>query len=538
MRKHIHLAPLLAALTALAVFTPARHAFAQSLTVDVWTNRGADAVYQPGDAMEVRARVNDNAFLLVYEIDSDGFVHVLFPTRGETGSAPGGETLRVPDPNGDRALVVENNTGQDYIVAIASRRPFENLPWYLRPYNAQGDAMGYVDQPQADEEGITTDGRIVGDPFVAMERIRRRVLNQPNDEASFATAYTTYYVHEQVQYPRYICNDCHRPGHWAWWDGWDPYYTQCAVVDFRINWAWAWGPGYWFGYVPYYAYAYRPGCAPQWRWSGNSWCSSWDGWNRWCQNWSGGLVRYKSPPPQGYRSPAQYGDWHRGSAQAPPGMLVRGRNYRAPLPQGGADGSLGATVTRPSRGADRQPVSRMDNADGGTVTRGMRGANPQSGPQASRMPAARGGGADRMPATRGGGADRMPATEGDNGAYARPGRQVERMPSSPWRTTEPMRQPMRMERGPAGREPASRLSSGRDVGGGVRIMPSRGGWSGRSGGAISIRPGGSSGGGAPARSGGSQIRSSGGGSPSRGSGGGGRAAPSSGGGGRATRGGR
>ena len=30
------------------------------------------------------------------------------------------------------------------------------------------------------------------------------------------------------------CNDCHRPGAWAWWDGFDPYYTHCSVVDFSV----------------------------------------------------------------------------------------------------------------------------------------------------------------------------------------------------------------------------------------------------------------------------------------------------------------
>ena len=44
---------------------------------------------------------------------------------------------------------------------------------------------------------MTAEGRIVGDPFVAMERIRRRVLSDPDNDEAFATAYTSYYIHER-----------------------------------------------------------------------------------------------------------------------------------------------------------------------------------------------------------------------------------------------------------------------------------------------------------------------------------------------------
>ena len=494
MKTTLRFASALApALVAVALASPV---LAQPLKVEVWTDKGNDAVYQPGDAMQVRARVNSDAYLLVYEIDSDGFVHVIFPSRGEDNRAPGDQTLNIPDASSDRELVVENNTGLDYMVAIASRNPFDNLPWYLRQEDATGDAMGYVNQPQADEEGVTTDGRIVGDPFVAMERIRRRVVAVPNDASSFATAYTSYYVHEQVQYPRYICNDCHRPGHWSWWDGWDPYYSTCSVVDFHVNWSWVWGPSYWYGYVPYYVYSYRPGCAPQWRWPGGSWCSSWDGWNHWTQYWNGGLVRYKSPPPVGYRSPATYPNWRGGAAPAPPGMLVTGRNSRVP---GGTGGPLAGTTVSRMRGAERMPVSRGDLGGADVVTRNLRG------------------GSERTPQ-----ADRMPATRSGDAVYTRPDRQVMRSPASPWRSPDSpryTRTPMDRfpsERSPAGRAPIERMRGG-NSGGGERISAPR----------ESYRGGGSGGRVAPAQGGGRAAPAHGGGRAApaqggRGGGGGGR----------------
>ena len=219
-------------------------ASARGFGVELWTDRGNEAVYQPGDALQLRVRATDDAYLLVYEIDAEGYVHVLFPYEGSEQRVDARRTYHVPADDANLERVVEKSTGEAYVVALASHQPFDHLPWYLRPYNAQADEVGYVNRPNedTDEEGVTEDGRIVGDPQVAIERIRRDVLRDPADTDDFATAYTTYYVHEQVRYPRYICYDCHRPNHWAWWDGFDPYYSHCSVVDFRVNWSWGWGP--------------------------------------------------------------------------------------------------------------------------------------------------------------------------------------------------------------------------------------------------------------------------------------------------------
>jgi len=229
----------LAAVVLLGVLPSRAHA--RTLDVDVWTDRGTDAVYQPGDRIVVKSRANDDAYLLVYEIDSEGYVRVLWPTRGRTGRVEARRTYQVPPDDADYDLVVEQQTGQSFLVAIASREPFGRLPWYLRPYDPQAEGVGFVGQPD-DEDGVTSEGRIVGDPFVAMERIRRAVVRDYQDEGEFATAYTTYYVHDRVRYPRYLCNDCHRPGYWSWWDGFDPYYTTCSAFDFRVNYNWYWGP--------------------------------------------------------------------------------------------------------------------------------------------------------------------------------------------------------------------------------------------------------------------------------------------------------
>jgi len=371
-------------MTGLVLAPPAVQA--RAVGVDIWTDRGKDAVYEPGDPVEIKLRASDDGYLLVYDIDSEGYVRVLYPYEGSSGYVAGRQTYRVPPNQSGLQLVVQGPVGQGYIVAIVSREPFNALPRFLRPYDPQAEGAGYVGEEE-DEEGLTSDGRIMGDPFVAMERIRRQVLSDANDPEVFATAYTSYYIHQPVRYPRYLCNDCHRPDQWAWWDGFDPYYTSCSAFDFRVYWGWSWGPRYWFGNVPYFCYVPRcyP-CAPYDR----PYYSSWNGWRQWNTLWSGHLTRYKTAPPPGYTPPNCY-DWSRlkEGRPLPPGFLggdyVKGPGgvrLRVPVGRGGpgirepGQGSRPGPSNRP--GTIQGPAGRPGNEGGGRYD-GQGGKRPVPG---------------------------------------------------------------------------------------------------------------------------------------------------------------
>lgn len=368
----------------LALMSPAiaATASARPLDVEIWTEGGNEAVYRPGELLQVRTRTSDDAYLLVYEIDTEGAVRVLFPIRGSSGAVEGRVVNNVPPDQAGLDLVVEETTGEGFIVAVASSEPFNKLPWYLQPYDEAANALGYQDTSQpldaapraGDEEGVDRDGKIVGDPFVAMERIRRALIDSPDDTDGFATAYTTYYVHEKVKYPRYLCNDCHRPEYYAWWDGFDPYYTTCSAFTFRVNWNWYWGAPYWCGYVPYYVYTYLPSCPPHYKVGTAVYYSSWDGWSKWNSMWGAPLTRYKSPPPADYVPPSEY---QRASSTArrlggatpnrtPPGFLAGGDGMRQ-------------RVARPSPNRWREGNVRVDRGVrmiGGTGRSWREGRSP------------------------------------------------------------------------------------------------------------------------------------------------------------------
>src|SRR5437762_1083546 len=135
-------------------------AFAGRMDVELWTDRGNDAVYEPGDAMRVKVRTTQDAYLLVYEIDSEGNVNLLYPWTRGTGKVEARSTLLLPEDHSDYQLVVERATGQGFLVAIASNHPFRELPWYLRPFDPQAASVGYEGEPDArDEEGFDDKGR-------------------------------------------------------------------------------------------------------------------------------------------------------------------------------------------------------------------------------------------------------------------------------------------------------------------------------------------------------------------------------------------
>lgn len=355
-------------------------AIARSLDVEVWTDKGDDAVYQSGDAMRIKVRPSSDAHVLVYEIDAKGAVNLLYPFQRGPAFIGAGRTLMLPLEDSGHQLIVGDETGQGFIVAVASDRPFRDLPWFLRPFDPQAASIGYDEGPQdstATEEGFDERGNVVGDPYVAMERIRRRVVDQPEIVEGISSDYTTYYVHEVVRYPRYLCNDCHRPGHWAWWSGFDPYYANCSVFDFRVNWRWYWGPTLWTGYVPYYYYVVRTDCPPYYTpWYGGQYrFTSWDGWNRWTDLWGGQLRRYKPGV-----TPVSY------SPPPPRGMIWR----KGETPPGFVSADVRTRTGSPRSGGMRDVIARQRGTTGDPVWRGKPGAQGSGTP--GRTPGVKPGG--------------------------------------------------------------------------------------------------------------------------------------------------
>ena len=195
------------------------------VSVDVWINKEEGGIYRPGESMQVFFRCNANAYVLVYNIDTEGYIHLVYPYGpSDPPRVEGGRSYRIPARHDPYDLVADGPPGMEFVVAVASRYPFRDLPWFL-----EGDAAEAAGSRSDDE---LDSGLIVGDPYVGMERLNRRILPPGSEDESDANE-TYFYIDRRVDYPRYVCADCHYPAF-----GFDPYLSVCPVVEIRIDATW------------------------------------------------------------------------------------------------------------------------------------------------------------------------------------------------------------------------------------------------------------------------------------------------------------
>ena len=235
--------------------------YREPLVVDVWTNKGDGAVYSPGERVRVYFRASADCYVTLYNVDTEGYVHLLYPARsGDQHFISGGITYRIPSRRDPYDLVISGPSGIEYIEAVASAAPFhEDLPWYLDTKyseweNDENPWTIFDEEYQYNNDDYEYDaemGMVRGDPYLGIQRINRRMIPEDYPSTDYATAATSFYVSARVAYPRYLCYDCH------WHDQYfNPYGAGCIVFDMRIDRTWVYSPRI---YVPDYRprYYYR-----------------------------------------------------------------------------------------------------------------------------------------------------------------------------------------------------------------------------------------------------------------------------------------
>ncbi len=241
-------------------------AHVRKLDADVWINKDEGGVYRPGESMRVYFRTSGDAYLLVFNIDTDGYIHLIYPYgAGDTPFVEGGRSYRIPARSDPYDLVADGPPGVEYVVAVASPYPFQNLPWYLSGDRADGASRDGRSDENSDE---TEAGYITGDPYVGIDRIIRRVA-PPGREDQLATSETYFYIERRVEYPRYVCADCHIHPYFF-----DPYVTACSAFDIRVDATWARYAPIRLGTVrPRYIYRVRPEAPTRYRQWKQQWSS-------------------------------------------------------------------------------------------------------------------------------------------------------------------------------------------------------------------------------------------------------------------------
>jgi hypothetical protein len=179
--------------------------------VSVWLNRTDP--YSRGSRARVYVAAEQDAYLTVLRIDTDGRVRVLFPQDPwDDNWVPGGRTFEVEDRDGASAFRVDDPPGQGYVFALASEERF--------------DYAAILTERDHWDYRLIADGQVRGDPYVAMTDLAERIVMQGGD---YDYDLAQYDVERHYDYPRFVCYDCHA---YAPYYAWNPYGHSC--VRFRV----------------------------------------------------------------------------------------------------------------------------------------------------------------------------------------------------------------------------------------------------------------------------------------------------------------
>jgi hypothetical protein len=94
------------------------------LEVDLEIDKGDDATYYSGEPIFISCIASDDAYVIIYNIDSEGGLHLLYPESPD-GSCfmPANTTHQIPEEDDDYSLKVTGTYGEEFNCAIASREP-------------------------------------------------------------------------------------------------------------------------------------------------------------------------------------------------------------------------------------------------------------------------------------------------------------------------------------------------------------------------------------------------------------------------------
>jgi hypothetical protein len=180
--------------------------------VELWTNRGDDP-YSKGEGARVYFRTQQDAYVTVLRVDTDGRVRILYPRQPwEDNFARGGREYEVQPSSSADAFYVDDYPGVGYIFAVAAADPF---------------VYGAIESEDHWDYRVIADGRVRGDPYVALTDLAKRIV--PDGYADWDYDMAPYYVQQHYDYPRFLCYDCHTYVSYAYWR---PYDYSC--VRFRI----------------------------------------------------------------------------------------------------------------------------------------------------------------------------------------------------------------------------------------------------------------------------------------------------------------
>jgi len=154
------------------------------LDIDVWINKAEGSTYYPGEDIKVYFRASRDCYVVVYNIDTRGYVNILYPyNSSDERYVEGGRVYKIPGRYDDYSLTVDGPSGVEYIQAVASYEPLSPPHW-----------SGYYEGSRAEPNDVHTMRMDEDeDPYVFMEWVNHQISPSPD--------YVTDMINLYVRYP-------------------------------------------------------------------------------------------------------------------------------------------------------------------------------------------------------------------------------------------------------------------------------------------------------------------------------------------------
>ena len=216
-----------------------KRSYGSKLDIKVWVDKGEGAGYEPGEDIRVYFKTNRDAYVIIYDIDTRGNVHLLYPYDfRDSRFVEGNRPYRIPSLRDDYYLKVNGPEGTEKIVALATGELFylPDLGWDLDPDDLREEDYYYMSKPEGEDDWDFIERlnhRIVPDEIdyeldVASIRVEARYPSRYYTEPSFYFSYRSY----------------------PYWYSPDVYFGA-VYFDYPFR-AAIYIDGIFFGYTPYY----------------------------------------------------------------------------------------------------------------------------------------------------------------------------------------------------------------------------------------------------------------------------------------------
>ncbi len=196
------------------------------LQIDVWVNKSEGATYYYGEDLAIYLRANNDCYVVLYDIDPEGNVSLLYPADYESSCfVSGGEVVRIPDVYDDYHLEISGPNGQEHIYAVATYNRIEAPDFIRYEYFEYGNWDSYYDDfihsVNGEREKFATE------------------LNRRIAKSEYTSAHTMFFIDDGYRHHKWY-------RHWSY----DPYYVGSIWVGSGYPGCEVWIDGVYWGIAP------------------------------------------------------------------------------------------------------------------------------------------------------------------------------------------------------------------------------------------------------------------------------------------------